>query len=287
MNRLKPAAAFAPAPVLSAQPGAPFEVLGEEVPQSQWKAPSPPMPTLGAQEVHVWSASVGEYSKLVPDFWAVLSHGEQARALSFKFPKDHDRFIIQCGLLRWLLSQYLPGHPADHEITRGVHGKPALVASPAVPSLYFNVSHSDALLLYAFSHTMDVGVDVEHIRPMNDLENIARNFFAAEEAATLHSLSPNQRLNAFFDCWTRKEAILKATGQGITGGVDGVVVNCAPGEPARLLSLWGDTAAAAGWVLTSLTPAIGYVAALAYIGPPLELCCYGIPSMNPGIEATP
>jgi 4'-phosphopantetheinyl transferase len=258
--------------------------------QSQWgtdlRWPVPPVaePKLDWNEIHLWCAPLDEFITAVPEFCGVLSHDECTRAGRFQFRKDGDSFVIRGGLLRYLLSRYLPVSPLEHEFIRGPNGKPELVATQGAARLYFNMSHSSSMALYAFSRAAAVGVDIERIRPMEDLDNIARNFFTPRETATLRALPDASRLEAFFNCWTRKEAILKATGQGIKEGVDGVEVTVAPNEPARVLSMKDDARAAIGWSLHALQPADGYAAALAYPGLELKIVCHGFHSLMLGKE---
>lgn len=239
-------------------------------------------PTLAQNEIHLWCAHLDKFIPSAPELYRVLSHGERTRAQSFQFHKDRDSFVIQTGLLRHLLSGYLPVSPAEFEFVRGPFGKPELVAAPGEARLHFNMSHSRAMALYAFTCATPVGVDIERIGPMADLENIARIFFTPRETTALSALPDTSRLETFFNCWTRKEAVLKATGQGIREGVDGVEVNVATDEPARVLSIKGDASAARGWSLHSLHPVAGYTAALAYQRPELELVCCVI---HPGMPA--
>jgi 4'-phosphopantetheinyl transferase len=244
------------------------------MPTIHWPVPSKSKPRLGQDDIHLWCADLGEFSRTFPELYRVLSAQERAKAGRFRFPKDHDHFVIQNGLLRFLLSRYLPIAPAHHELIRGPYGKPELAHCPEAERLHFNMSHSSSLALYAVARATAVGVDIERIRPMDDLENIARGFFTAHETAALCALPVAKRLEAFFSCWTRKEAVLKATGQGIAEGVDGVEVTAVPGEVVRVLSIKGSAQAAAGWSLHALEPATGYAAALAYQGPKRDLCCW-------------
>ena len=261
-------------PLDVALPAEALPVQEARSPQVNWHIPTGSGPALGTQEIHVWSANLDEFSHALSEFSSVLSIEERTKAQRYKFPKDHDRFVIQRGLLRHLLSRYLPVSPAEHKFTRGPRGKPELVAAPGAVRLQFNVSHSCSMALYAFSQVVAVGVDIELIWPIEDLDNIARNFFAPCEAASLRTLFGTDKLEAFFNCWTRKEAILKATGQGISEGVDGVEVTLAPGEPAHVLRVRRNSRAALDWSLHALQPADGYAAALAYLGRGFPLQCW-------------
>jgi 4'-phosphopantetheinyl transferase len=221
--------------------------------------------------VDVWCADLDGSSHAFSEFWCVLSHEERAKAFRIRSQENHKRFVIQHGLLRFLLSHYVPVAPAQHKFTHGRRGKPELERARGLSRLYFNMSHSSDKALYAMTGVTEVGVDIERIRPLDDLDSLARGFFTPHEAATLNAQTPKKKLEAFFNCWTRKEAILKATGQGITGGLDGVEVTVTPDEPAHVLNTKDKGDNTLPWSLHAWLPARGYVAALAYRGPRLEL----------------
>ncbi len=280
---------LAPLPLMNTYPGITksvdialnaFPRLSQRGTDLRWPVPQLTKPTLAQNEIHLWCAHLDEFFSAVPEFCRALSHDERTRVGSFQFRKDHDYFVIQCGLLRHLLSRYLPVSPAEHEFVRGPHGKPELVDAQGAARLHFNMSHSSSMALYAFTRVTAVGVDIERIRPLEDLYNIARNFFTPRETAALRALPDASRLEAFFNCWTRKEAILKATGQGITDGVDGIEVTVAPNEPARVLSMKGDAGAAKGWSLQALEPAVGYATAKGKNGPELEIVGEGLRTLK-------
>src|SRR5206468_3118518 len=140
----------------------------------------------------------------------------------------------------------------------GVYGKPALTRASASEPVRFNLSHSGSLALVAVTAGRDVGVDVERVRPEPNLEQIASRFFSAREAATLHALPVRLRTKAFFACWTRKEAFVKARGNGLSQQLDEFDVSLAPGEPARLLRTGWDPKEVTAWSLYELEAGIGY-----------------------------
>jgi len=149
----------------------------------------------------------------------------------------------------------------------------------AVPGrIRFNSSHSGALALVAVTLDCELGVDIEQFRPMPDLQEIAARFFCAGEEAELMSVAPALREPAFFRCWTRKEAYIKAIGDGLSAPLDGFAVTLKAGAPARMIQLGGDATAAAAWTLHDLEIQSGYAAALAYrdrpravrLSPPLD-----------------
>ena len=136
------------------------------------------------------------------------------------------------------------------------------------------MSHSQGLALYAITREREIGVDIEHVRPVPEAEQIADRFFSARESAVFRALPPSQKPKAFFNCWTRKEAYIKAIGDGLAWPLDQIEVSLALGEPARLLSIAGDPISAKRWELQELTPACSYVAALAVEGHNWRISCW-------------
>jgi len=240
--------------------------------------PGPADVTLTADVVHVWCATLDQPATRLEQLWHTLTRDERLRADRFHFERDRRRFIAGRGLLRTILGRYLRCEPARIPLGYGPHGKPALSAMPAGGlTLQFNLSHSQNLVLYALTCGRRIGVDVEHIRPIPEAEHIARTLFSAREYAMLQSLPPDKRILGFFNCWTRKEAYIKAWGDGLAHPLDQFDVSLIPGEPARLLSTREDTRIAAHWSLRALTPASGYVAALAVEGSRWHLACWQWP----------
>jgi len=198
----------------------------------------------------------------------VLSNDETARAARFRFVRDRRAFVVSRAALRLLLGAYLKAEPETLAFELGAHGKPHIAGATRV---HFNVSHSGGLALAAFATGCEIGVDVEAIRTLPDRDAVARRFFHAEEAADLAALPERERDGAFFSCWTRKEALLKASGAGLTAPLDRFRVNLIAGEPARVLHVDGDTELAFRWNLHALPLDAGYAGAVAYRGPPRAL----------------
>ncbi len=160
-----------------------------------------------------------------------------------------------------LLGRYLNVPPANIQFKYGSKGKPTLTV---LETVNFNASHSGDLAVFAFTEHCKVGIDVEQIRPLPDMQNIADRFFCSEEAVELMSLNANERKHAFFLCWTRKEAYIKAIGDGLSTPVDNFRVTIQPGQPARFIHVNQDANAANDWKLYDLQLAPNYAAALAY-----------------------
>lgn len=197
----------------------------------------------------------------VPSWGAVLSPDEIDRAARFRVEHARRSYIATRLALRFLLARYLGEAPHAIRFQYGSKGKPEL-AAPA--GIHFNVSHSGGFAVLAFSWDGEIGVDVERIHPMEDMLDIAERFFSAEEAADLRSLPACERVDAFFRCWTRKEAYVKAVGDGLFIPLDSFRVTLRRGEPAEFIHFRNDAAAARRWTLMNLNVGKGYLAALAY-----------------------
>jgi 4'-phosphopantetheinyl transferase len=203
---------------------------------------------------------------------AVLSPEETARAERFHFDRHRRAFILGRAGLRFLLASYLDLDAAAIHFEYGPQGKPALAPMlKGACSLRFNASHSGDLAAYAFTSDCEIGIDVERYRELPDLENIARRFFSPEEAAELLELSLAERTPGFFNCWTRKEAYIKAMGGGLSIPLDSFRVTLVPGAAARMVSLDGSNDAARHWSLYDFTPAPDYAGAIAYPDDPRSI----------------
>jgi len=228
---------------------------------------------LGDNEVHVWRASLELPAPRVQALQHDLSEEELERAERFHFQRHRNHFIVARGLLRTILGRYLKTEPRRLRFHYGPKGKPELAGKAGQRALHFNVSHSHELALYAITHGREIGVDVERIRPDVASEKIAERFFSPREAGTLRELPAEVRQEAFYTCWTRKEAYLKAIGEGITLRLDQFEVSVTPGEPAILLNINGDPKEASYWSLKELDPGPGFVGALAVKGHGWDLRC--------------
>ncbi len=222
----------------------------------------------------MWRAALDVEAPRLQSLWQTLSPDERARAERFHFRKDRDSFIVARGLLRVILGRYLNAEPDRLRFRYSQYGKPALAGEFDEEALCFNLSHSDRLALYAVTRGRKIGVDLEHIRPDFADEQIAEQFFASGEVAALRALPMHAQQEAFFNCWTRKEAFIKARGEGLSLPLDEFEVSVVPGEPAVLLSTKGDIREALRWSLQELVPGPGYVAALAVEGHNWRIRCW-------------
>lgn len=223
-------------------------------------------------ELRVWTADLDHAQDVVDRLAGVLSHDERARAARFYFRHDAMRFIVARATLRGILGGCLGVEPGVLAFTYGPRGKPEL-GEPSGSDVQFSVSHSADVAVYAVTHGWRVGVDVERLRLGVEIEAIADGTFSPREQAALRRLPPAQRCEGFFNCWTRKEAYIKAIGEGLAYPLERFSVSLAPGAPARLEAFDDDPAEAAGWTMEALAPPAGFVGAVVVEGRPIRFVC--------------
>jgi len=223
-----------------------------------WR-PGPQRPDLSPAEVHVWQAGLDIPVQRLAQYETLLAADERARAARFRFDRHRDQYIAGRGMLRELLGRYLDQSPEAIKFSYSEYDKPFLPQG----ELQFNLAHSGGLVLYAFCLDEAVGVDVEVERELEDALQISERFFSPAERAVLQSLPQEARIPAFFRCWSRKEAFIKAVGEGLSYPLDAFDVSLAPDEPARLLTVRGSAGEARAWSLYSLALPPGYHGALA------------------------
>jgi len=228
----------------------------------QWP-PRSQAPPLAANEIHVWAATLSVAPGILEKYATTLAPDEIARANKFKFDKHRNRFIAGRGALRAMLGQYLNAEPTALRFAYSPNGKPQLTEGFAGSGIHFNLAHTEDLAVMAVTRIGAIGADVEAVRPMKNVEELVARFFSPRENELFQKVSADQKPGAFFDLWTRKEALLKATGEGITRSLSLVEVSFLPGEPARLLAISGSAAKAAQWCLRELSPAAGFTGAIA------------------------
>ena len=236
-----------------------------------WDAPPQEVIALKG-EVHIWRVPLDE--SLVTELRQLLSPDECARADRFHFERDRNRFIVARGSLRTILGAYLKRNPPELSFSYSQYGKPSLFGEPASSELSFNLSHASELALIAVTRDRRIGVDIEFIRPDLASEQIAARFFSPHEVAALRALPQDVQSEAFFNCWTRKEAYIKAIGEGMSLPLDQFNVSLAPGSAAALLGNVKDVGEISRWSLRELHPGAGYRAAVAVEGHGWELKCW-------------
>lgn len=220
---------------------------------------------LEPSHVHVWQAALDCSPEIVESFTQILDADEISRAARFHFARDRGRFIAARGILRKLLARYLGREACELKFLYGPRGKPSLEPRDAITAIRFNISHSQGLGILAFSRISELGVDVEQVRIIN-AEEIAERFFSPEELAELLALPRDARTEGFFRCWTRKEAYVKALGDGLLIPLNSFSVSLTPGRQATLKSADSDT-----WSLYSFDPVDGFVAAVVAAGPDVKV----------------
>jgi 4'-phosphopantetheinyl transferase len=224
-----------------------------------WQSLATP-PEILPGELHVWRARIDDLSEHVETLRGGLPDDERERSQRFRIPADQARFIIARALTRTLLCRYLQLEAADLNFAVGPIGKLHL---PPPEPLKFNATHSGNMILVAVSRDGDVGVDVEHLRPLPKFQELAERYYCQREIETLNTLAHDMKQRAFFLAWTRKEALLKGDGKGLTFPLCDVEVTLTPDEPARLIQFGHIAGDAAPWRLLHLEPGDGYVGAVA------------------------
>lgn len=229
-------------------------------PLTIWALPSEPL-TLSNGEMHIWRVSLDPPPVALGLLSTYLSAEEAARAERFVFPRDKNLFIAGRGMLRVILGGYLGMPPRGLSLQKGHRKKPFVSTDSGKPPLQFNMSHSHGLALYAFAPHGQVGIDLEKLQPEFATEEVAEQFFSPKEQEELLGLPPESRVQGFFNCWTRKEAYVKATGEGLYVPLDSFDVSLTPGRPPTLRAADSDR-----WTLFSFCPAEGYIAAAVVEG---------------------
>jgi len=210
---------------------------------------------------------------------ALLSEDERMRASGFIFERDRSRFIVGRGTLRVILGRYLDVPPGSLTFRYGPHGKPAVSTGSGGDAVRFNVAHSHGMALYGITIGREIGIDLERVRSDFETDQIADQFFSRRERAALRALSPESRLEGFFRCWTRKEAYIKARGDGLSLPLTRFDVSLAPGEPTVHLSTPDAPLEASRWSLEELPAGPGYIAAIAVEGHGWRLRCWQYPDL--------
>jgi 4'-phosphopantetheinyl transferase len=218
---------------------------------------------LAENDVHIW-ASVNEKSMgYLPKLYKLLSKQECLRAARYRFDRDQRHFIIRHGLLRILLGRYLGVDPQSVRFCHNIYRKPFVEKGCGDDALQFSLSYSNDIVLYAFTRGRRIGVDIEFIQSMPNMDTIVKDFFSLSEINAFYGLPQNRKKAAFFNCWTQKEAFLKAIGDGLFRRLKEFDVSVARHLPAKLIRVAWDPHEANYWLLKMLTSVQGYAAALA------------------------
>lgn len=221
---------------------------------------------LKENEVHIWSVQTLGESSSSGDFKDLLSSVEQDRASKFKFETDRRRYITAHAVLRSILAIYVSGPARELQFVTGPYGKPKLAPIQA-KKFEFNLSHSHEVVLIAVTQGREIGVDVEWVRKDFAFDEVAQRFFTTREVAALHALPLHLQREAFYKCWTSKEAFLKAKGTGLSGQLDEVEIVFID----QVVRVKGTVP---NFSLIELTVDGGYVAAMVVGGPEPRLTYY-------------
>ena len=216
-------------------------------------------------DIQLWHVSLDRPPEEAERLAAVLAPDERSRANRFRDAALGRRFVVGRATLRQLLGRQLSRDPKEIGFTYGAAGKPELIDLSS-HGLHFNLTHSQGVAIIAVSPGRPIGVDVERIRPDFAGEEIAARFFSPREQAMLSALPADQRIESFFRCWTRKEAFIKLLGAGLSFPLDKFDVSLAPGAPAELLALRGESGAKTRWSLREIDAPPEHVAAVAVEG---------------------
>lgn len=226
-------------------------------------------------EVHIWRIALQQPAPVLGELRELLSGDECERAAHFRFEVHRRRFIVARGALRRILARYLRIDPGKLVFEYEAYGKPVPAAAQNVSGVHFNLSHADELAVCVVVRNRRAGIDIESTsRRMRDADKIARRFFSATESAAFLALPRQEKQQAFFRCWTRKEAFIKAIGEGLTHPLHLFDVAFLPDEPPALLRTRPDPAEAGKWTLLAFDPGEGYTAAAVIEGKDFDVRCY-------------
>jgi 4'-phosphopantetheinyl transferase len=229
---------------------------------------------IGSNEVHVWSVYLNEVEFQTKGLFDLLSTDEIDKLHRFHNEKDQKRYIVSRGLLRNILAGYLGKDPAQLRFEYSDTGKPTLLASASNDNLHFNLSHTRGLVLYAFALDRFIGIDVEYINDQIEYKLIADKFFSPGEIYDLEKTGEQKRKEKFFQLWTRKEALLKATGAGIGYPMEQLDVSECCGSNWSSFNLPFEKFEKRLWHIRDLFPGVGYTAAIAVKDPSCVLSCW-------------
>ena len=224
---------------------------------------SPDNLILSEDEAHIWRADLDLDECFQGSFLKLLSPDEKKRARKFRFAKDSRNFIAARGILRLLIGKYLETNPAEITFQYSEFGKPGIANND---SLRFNISHSQNIALFAFTKFFNIGIDVEFVNPNIEVKEIAARFFSTNEVKNLLALPEAQQTLGFFHCWTRKEAFIKAVGEGLSFPLDQFEVSLEPDKPAKLLATDWEPNAVSEWSIYSMSPGANFVGCVAIGG---------------------
>lgn len=219
--------------------------------------------TLKPNQVHIWYVNKKNHLENLTTYWSCLNDAEREKASKFRFVKDFNCSVIARGVLRILLAKYLDKNPQEIKLDFGEFGKPIL---KEITGLEFNISHSSNAIVLAFTQNNKIGIDVEFTKREIEVETIAKQFFSKKEITTLAAVDYNYKQQGFYNCWTRKEAFIKALGDGLSFPLSEFSVSLDSKKEATLLETNWNKKEKEEWHLTSFEPNTNYIGALAVKG---------------------
>lgn len=224
-------------------------------------------------EARIWTADLEPGRSVIDRLVPLLSRDERERAERFHFRRDAMRWIAARAALREILGGCVDADPRALVFAYGDKGKPTLAAPTGERDLQFSLAHSAHLAVYAVTVGCPVGVDVERMRPVPDMDQLAERTFSRRECAALRALPVALRPDGFFNCWTRKEAYIKAVGLGLSYPLERFSVSLAPGAPARLETVEAEPSHVEAWTMAALAPRSGFVGAVVVGAQPVDVVC--------------
>lgn len=229
--------------------------------------PLPPTDiSLSGDMVHVWCACLNQFDNYVEQIALTLSPDEMKRAERFRLPQHRNQFITAHGLLRKLLADYTNIDAGGISFSYGRNGKPFLSKQNRGKKIRFNLSHSNGYALFAFACDREIGVDIEYIKALTEMEGVAVQVFSTKETAVLRSFPESEKKEAFFIFWTRKEAYIKAIGEGLSSALEKIDISSHPINAPVLVDERGNLKYKNYWYIQDLMPVPGFAAALAVEG---------------------
>lgn len=228
--------------------------------------------SIGSGMVHVWAWDYASSAIDLNRYILLLSPDECLRMERFRFEKDRVRYGVSHAILRILLGGYLSMQPSSISFDQNEFGKPRLSQALIASELSFSLSHTNGISILAVAVGLEIGVDIEEVRPVE--YGIVQRYFSTQEQSSLATLTGADRLKGFYNCWTRKEAVLKAEGLGLNVKLDAFDVSLSPNAKAAVLGVRPSAGFTSNWHLVELRPALGFVGALATNSAPASVSCY-------------
>ena len=230
-----------------------------DITKVEWTITSQP-PNLNGEEVHVWRIDLSDIAEAMPKLSQLLSSDEQQKASRYHFEKDRNNFTIRRAVLRKVLSLYMDVTPAELHFIYNNFDKPALEADT---SIRFNASSSRGIGIVAIVLDTRIGIDIEFLDASFSKLEIAEKYFSTDEVRAIGDLQSELRTAAFFDCWTKKEAYVKAVGDGMSHPLPNLAISS---EKPGSFSIAATSEEEKGWTVKSFIPEENYIASVAYEG---------------------